>query len=184
MTAEDAKAERLGALINAIVAGVPRGVKLVTPEEEEKNLRETTESSRKRVEGLLEAVIEAKILSEVTGRPAQLEHAQLMQLARILANILNDLDGTNKRTAGRPARDHRLIVIDFLLRKQASPRAALKILHANVATDWGTTALNVKKLITENSRPAHALLQKIGAESAAKTVETAVQFLKRYRNRS
>jgi hypothetical protein len=182
MTAKDNEGERLRALVNAITSGLPQGAKLVTPEEEKTLQRETTEFGRKRLEGLLEAVIRAKVLSEMTGRPAQLDHALLMQLARILASILNDLDGTTKRAAGRPTRDHRLIVVDFLLRTQASPKAPLKTLHANVAADWGTTDSNVKKLITKNRAAARALLNKIGAESATKTVGAAVQFLKRYRN--
>lgn len=177
MKNEDAKTERLRALTGAMAAALPPGIEVLTPGEQEKIQNETTAAARKRIGALYDAVIDARVLG------APLVQAQLEQLAIILAGILKELDGT-KRGAGRRRRDHRLLVIDFLLRKRASPSVAPKKFHAEVAADWGTTDANVKKLVTENRRSALALLEEIGPEKAARTVRSATKSLQRYRNRS
>ncbi|HEY1891980.1 MAG TPA: hypothetical protein VGG63_16370 [Steroidobacteraceae bacterium] len=188
MSASDAETEGLRALVGAIVAAQGRGaVKSLTPNEKRMIEKESTALARKRIDSLFRAVIRSLTYFKLEpkyrrlARPRPLGQAQLQQLAQVLANILNGYEEP-PRKAGRRQHDHRLIVIDFLLRKQAAPRAALKKLHADIAVDWGTTDANVKKLIAENRRPAGALLEKIGVEKANRTVQAARRQLQRYRN--
>jgi hypothetical protein len=188
MSASGAETERLRALVGAIVATQARGaVKSLTPDEKRVIEKESKALARKRIDSLYRAVTRSLAFFKLkpkyrrSARPRPLGQAQLQQLAQVLANILNGYDEP-PRKAGRRRHDHRLTVIDFLLRKQAAPRAALKKLHADIAVDWGTTDANVKKLVAENHRSATALLERIGAEKAGKTVQAARRHLQRYRN--
>jgi hypothetical protein len=180
-SAEDAETERLRALVGAIVGGLPRGFKIADAEQQKID-KEVRERGRARINALLHAVAVALVSYEPEyGPPRPLSRTHLEQLARILARLLDECAGT-KHKAGRPERDHRLLAVDFLLRRQASPKTALKKLHADVAADWSTTEGNVKKLVAKNRRSALALLEKVGSEKAARTVRHATKSLRRYRN--
>lgn len=178
MSTQDERTELLRTLVGALVAG---GLK-IDKSERQKIDKELRERGKKRIDALFHAVITALVSYKPGyGPPRPLGRTHLEQLAGILAGMLNEYDET-PRKAGRRKHDHRLIVIDFLLRKGATPNKALKQLHADIAVDWGTTGANVKKLITENNRSAAALLARIGAEQAGRTVWTAIRHLQRYRN--
>lgn len=174
MSAKDANTELLRALAGAAVAALPPGFRLAKSEQRRRE-NETRERAAARIGKLFDAVIEAM----ATGAP--LERPQLKTIAVILAGMLRESEET-KRGAGRRRLDHRLIVMDVLLRKRKEPGAALKRLRASVASDWGTTDANVKKLVAENQRLACALLENIGEQDAAKAVLAARKLRQRYRN--